>query len=261
MELKKFEDLQQAQLTVSFGSQRIFISVFFIDGLLIDTGPSKKRTELIPLFDQWKMEQVILTHHHEDHTGMASWIQRHEKIPIYLHEAGIPGCEKKMKLPFYRKVFWGERKPYLASPLGDAHQTPRYEWEIIHTPGHADDHVALLNKEKGWLFGGDLYVQSSPKSSFAFESIPGIIQSLNKILSYDFDTYICSHAGVLQHGRHAIEKKLDYLTGIQQEVLHLAARGMTNLEIRKRLFPKHHPMHYLSFFENSPMHIVNSILK
>lgn len=164
------------------------------------------RAELIPLFEEWKMNEVVLTHHHEDHTGMANWIQRHKQIPIYLHEIGIPACERDMDLPFYRKVFWGERKPFQALPLQQRHRTPNYEWEVIHTPGHADDHVALWNREKGWMFGGDLYVQSSPKSSFAFESIPGIIQSLHKVLTYDFETYICSHAGVIRNGRSVIEK-------------------------------------------------------
>lgn len=261
MKIKQLEDLQQAELTVTFGSQRLLVSVFLIDGLLIDTGPPKMKRELVQLFSEWDMEQVVLTHHHEDHTGMANWIQLHKKIPIYLHEAGIPACESKMNLPFYRKVFWGERKPYEALPLQNIHHTPNYEWSIIHTPGHADDHVALWNREKGWMFGGDLYVQAHPKSSFAFESIPTIIDSLEKLLAYDFETYFCSHVGVLQNGRNMIEKKLDYLTSIQQEVLHLAGQGMTSREIRKRLFPKRHPMHYLSFFENSPMHFVNSILK
>lgn len=260
MEIKRFEDLCQADLKLTFGKRSIFVSIFMIDGLMIDTGPSKKHAILLPLFNEWNMEEVILTHHHEDHTGLANWIQQNKKIPIYIHKSGIAICKEEIKLPYYRKVFFGGRESFKPIALNEVHQTENYTWDIIHTPGHAHDHVALYNREKSWLFGGDLFVESSPKSLFAFESIPEIIGSLRKILEYDFDTYICSHAGVKPKGRQLIEKKLDYLVSIEQEVLQLYGKGMTPQAIRKQLFPKQHVLHYLSLFENSPKHFVNSIL-
>ncbi|MFJ7934643.1 MBL fold metallo-hydrolase [Sporosarcina sp. NPDC096371] len=261
MNIKAHDDLLQAEMMVSFRKQKMVVSVYVIDGLLIDTGPPIMRDKLIPCFEEWAVKDVILTHHHEDHTGAAHWIQAHQNIPIYIHESGIENCEKRMKLPFYRKVFWGERQSFQPLALGDQFTTANYTWDIIHTPGHAHDHVALFNREKGWMFGSDLYVHPTPKSFFAFESVPVIIDSLKKLLTYDFDTYVCSHAGVIHKGRQVIEKKLDYLEGVQREVLALATRGKSPHAIRKTLFPKSHPLHYLSLFENSPKHIVNSILR
>ena len=259
--VKTFEDLAQAELFISMAGQKLAVSIYLIDGLLIDTGPAKKKMELIPLFEQWVIEEVVLTHHHEDHTGMASWIEKSKNIPIYIHETGIEYCEEVMKLPFYRKVFWGERKPFQPLALTPLFKTPNYKWNVIHTPGHAHDHIALYNREKKWMFGGDLFVQSNPKSIFAFESIPTIIDSLIKILAYDFQTYFCAHQGIIVNGRQAIEKKLAYLINVQKKVLTLHQQGMSSNKIRKELFPKKHPMHYISLFENSPKHIINSILK
>lgn len=261
MKITSYDDLEQAEMVLSFGKQKMSVSIFKIDGLLIDTGPAKMKAQLLPLFDQWDITKVILTHHHEDHTGLAYWLQENKEVPIYIHESGITDCEKRMKLPFYRKVFWGERKPFQPIALKDTITTVNYNWDIIHTPGHAHDHVALFNKEKGWMFGGDLYIQPTPKSLFAFESVPEIITSLKKILTYDFETYICSHAGVKINGRQAIENKLGYLEKVQLQVQSLHNQGMDPHAIRQKLFPKSHPMHYLSFFENSPRHLVNSILK
>lgn len=255
------EDLTQLEFKLAFGGQQLAVSVFLIDGLLIDTGPSKKKEELLSLLKGYDINEVILTHHHEDHTGGAYWIQANKKIPIYIHKSGIKNCEKQMKLPLYRKVFWGEREPFQPQALGDTHKSLNYTWDVIHTPGHAHDHIALYNREKRWLFGGDLYVQSTPKSLFAFESIPIIIQSLRTMLTYDFEVYICSHAGIIQNGRRVIARKLNYLVEIEQEVLSLHKAGKSRREIRKELFPKRHAMNYLSLFENSPQHIVNSILK
>lgn len=260
MEIKSYEDLMQAELNVTRGGQRLLVSVFLIDNLLIDSGPSRKDDYLIPLFEKWEMQNVILTHHHEDHTGLANWLQHNKQVKIYMHETGVETCKVAAKLPLYRHLFWGKREPFEATPLGKTFQTEYYTWDIIHTPGHADDHIALFNREKGWLFGGDLFVNPKPKSLFKFESVPEIIHSLRKVLAYDFETYICSHAGVIFEGKNAIKNKLDYLISKQQEVLFLYNKGLSPKQIRKQLFPSRHPMQYFSLFENSPMHFIHSVI-
>ena len=261
MEIKSYDNLLQAELNVTRGGQRLLVSVFLIDNLLIDTGPSRKEDYLIPLFEKWDMHHVILTHHHEDHTGLANWLQHNKQVEIFMHESGIEQCIKEAKLPLYRHLFWGKRESFKAIPLDETFQTENYTWDIIHTPGHANDHIALYNREKGWLFGGDLFVNPKPKSFFKFESVPEIIHSLRKVLAYDFDTYICSHAGVIFEGKGAIKKKLDYLISKQQEVLFLYNKGLSPKQIRKQLFPRRHPMHYFSLFENSPMHFIYSVIR
>ena len=166
MEIKSYDNLLQAELNVTLGGQRLLVSVFLIDKLLIDTGPSRKEDYLIPLFEKWNMHHVILTHHHEDHTGLANWLQHNKQVEIFMHESGIEQCIKEAKLPLYRHLFWGKRESFKAIPLDETFQTENYTWDIIHTPGHANDHIALYNREKGWLFGGDLFVNPKPKSFF-----------------------------------------------------------------------------------------------
>lgn len=251
----------QATFSISMFGLKLEVSTFMIDGLLIDTGPVKGKEKLVPIFQEWPIKQVVLTHHHEDHTGLAYWIQDHKNVPIYIHESGINICATEGKHPFYRRVFWGKRHPFQALPLGKMFQTPHYTWDVIHTPGHAYDHVTLFNREKKWMFGGDLYVHPKPKSMFVFESLPVMILSLQKILTYDFEVYICSHVGVIEEGRKVIERKLNYLQALQTEILSLYDQGMSAQEIRKRLFPKRHPMNYLSFFENSSKHLIHSVLE
>src|SRR5690625_2790036 len=148
-----------------------------IDGLLIYTGPTTKRADLIRLLTDLKFTEVILTHHHEDHTGLAHWIQQHKKTPIYIHEYGVGDCEKNGKIPLYRRAFWGSRKAFQPQTLPHLFKTKQYTWDIIHTPGHAHDHVALYNREKRWMFGGDLYVQGTPKSMFRSEEHTSELQS------------------------------------------------------------------------------------
>lgn len=260
MQVKQFEELQFVNAKVTFGAQTMDIHVFYIDGLMIDTGPMRKKAQLVPLFRTWDIDQVVLTHHHEDHTGLAKWVQDHLKVPMYMHEKGVDICAGKQVIPFYRKTFWGVNESFQALPVADQFTSRNDQWEAIHTPGHAEDHIVLLNKDKGWLFGGDLYVSSRPKSMFAFESFGPMVESLAKALTLDFDVYICSHIGVLPNGRKYLQEKLDYLIDLQGNIVRLHEKGHAPREIRKILLPKKHPMHYLSFFENSPMHLIHSVL-
>lgn len=260
MQVKQFEELQFVNAKVTFGVQTMDIHVFYMDGLMIDTGPARKKPQLVPLFRTWDIDQVVLTHHHEDHTGLARWVQDHLHVPIYMHETGVELCAGKQVIPFYRKTFWGVNEPFDALPITSEFTSRNHTWQAIHTPGHAEDHLVLLNKDKGWLFGGDLYVSSRPKSMFAFESFEPMVQSLEKTLTLDFDVYICSHIGILPDGKKFLQEKLDYLLDLQGNIVQLHEKGYVPREIRKALLPKKHPMHYLSFFENSPMHLIHSVL-
>ncbi|HLR54277.1 MAG TPA: MBL fold metallo-hydrolase [Pseudogracilibacillus sp.] len=261
MKIKEYDGLMQLELTVQLAGQSLTVSAFYLDGLLIDTGPFKKRSDMLALLEQWEIDHIILTHHHEDHTGLARWATHHLKIPVYMHALGVKKVRKRARLPLYRRLFWGKRPSFQAEEIGKSFRTAQYTWEVIYTPGHAKDHIALYNKEKKWLFGGDLFVQATPKSAYRFESIPEMIHSLRRILSYDFDVYICSHQGILENGRAQIERKLHYLIHMQQEVLHLYNEGRTLKQIQKQLLPNKHFMHYISLFENSPKHFIRSVLE
>ncbi len=261
MQRMNYEDLQQVEVVHTMARQTMRVSVYFIDGLLIDTGPSRKKEQLVPIFKKLPIERIVCTHYHEDHTGLGYWLDEQKQVPIYMHKLGKELCASKAKMPFYRRVYWGKRRPFHASIIESTFTTPRYTWDVLHTPGHADDHISLYNREKKWMFGGDLYVHPTPKSMFEFESLPMMITSLEKMLGYDFDVYICSHAGVIEEGREAVEHKLAYLQSVQVEIRSLYENGLTARAIRKRLFPKKHPLHYLSLFENSPHHLVRSVLE
>lgn len=260
LKIHQHEDLTQIEFYNRRFGMVMKVSIYFMDGLLIDTGTIRKKQELTPVFETWNIDQVVLTHHHEDHSGLAYWLQTEKNVRLFSHQLGIEKGAAKSRLPYYRYFFWGPKRPYNADKVGKILETENYTWETIHTPGHAKDHIALYNREKGWMFGGDLYVQRQPKSIFSFESIPELIQSLQKILTYDFTTYMCSHVGIIQDGRKAIQGKLDYLLSIQSKIMHLHEQGWSFSEIKKKLFPERHMLQYLSLFDNSPTHIIRSII-
>src|SRR5699024_4814794 len=106
---------------------------------------------------------------------------------------------------------------------------------------------------------GDLFVMPKPKSMYRFESLPTLIRSLRKVLTYNFDVYIESHAGILPDGKKRLQEKLRYLIQVQQEGLFLYNEGTSRATIRSKRFPELHFMHYVSLLETSPKPMIRSI--
>lgn len=187
---------------------------YLTDGVLIDTGAQSLHKFFEPFIDEADYDQIMTTHFHEDHSGCAAYAAQTKKLPIFLNEISIPSCEKRADYPLYRQIFWGKRKPFHAQAMSDSFSFRKAQWDVIDTPGHAFDHKAFLNRETGQLFTGDLFVSEKTKVILADESIPEIIRSLERVLTLDFEDVFCSHAGFVENGRAALQRKLDYLLSI-----------------------------------------------
>jgi len=260
MEITKTEDVICIRHVVqSFGKMKMSVYSYIVDGVMIDTGPPRTTTDTLRLIEEYPVHEVLLTHHHEDHTGACHrLVQR--GINQWIHPLGLQICASPPRLPIYRRVFWGKRQGFHALPLEKKFSTQAYTFEVIHTPGHAFDHCCFYVPEKKWLFSGDLYVTPRPKSIFSFENIPEQIASLQLVLTYDFETVFCQHAGVIANGRERLEEKLTYLLEMQSAVLEKYKEGLNENEITASLLPYKNVMTRTSFGEYSPKYIVKTIL-
>lgn len=246
--------------SVQFNRVKLNVYCFETDGLLIDTGSHTLAEEFKPFFEQMDVDQVVITHAHEDHTGGAQFLRNEYGLPIFMKKSAIGECARKADYPLYRKFFWGVRRPFEAQPLGETFSSRNADWTVIETPGHAKDHLAFLNKETGQLFLGDLYVHPKTKIILRDESIPTIISSIEKTLSYDFGELFCCHAGYVKDGRMALQKKLAYLQELREDTLALRKKGYNVREIHDRLFTNKYPITLFSFGEWNSIHIIRSII-
>ena len=263
---KKFKQQEMNGVHMLNGMAELFgiklnVRCFVVDGVLIDTGATSLDKGFKTFFKQQDIDQVVITHYHEDHTGCASFLQNEMNLPLYMHEKKLEYCKLKADYPLYRKVFWGSRPPFEAKIINPTFTSRNAVWDVIETPGHAVDHVALLNRETGQLFSGDLYVQPKTKVILQEESIPTIISSLEKLLTYDFEEVFCSHAGYLIEGRTALHNKLDYLLELQEQIIKLHKEGLTPKQITRSIFPKRYPITFFSRGEWDSLHIINSVIQ
>lgn len=262
---KNFEEsearaIQMGKGHVHFKGVHLSVYCFAVDGVLIDTGAQSLLKQFKPFFEKVDVDKVVITHQHEDHTGGAAYLQQHYQLPIYMNELSIEECQQRANYPLYRKLFWGKRAPFQASALGDTFESRNATWDVIATPGHAKDHVSFFNRETKHMFTGDLYIMPKTKVVLREESIPTIIESLKRVLTYDFEEVFCHHAGYIQNGRAAIEKKLNYLQHLCEQVHLLREEGLAVDEMNAKLFGRNYPIVQFSGGEWDSKHIITSIL-
>jgi len=257
------DGVQCVRVTPMQRSSNRSVFVFVVDGLLIDTGCASAQRDLRELYTTSAkgIDQVVLTHSHEDHAGMAAWIVEHMQRPVYIHPNGVALCASKPDYGAYRQKLWGLRQPFRARPLPEQFRSRTHGWRALHTPGHADDHVVLLDEADGRLFCGDLFLAPKTKLIMRHESVPAIMRSLRLVLEEDFQTVFCSHNGPLHHGRRLLMKKLDNLEWLCGEILHRHRQGWPPEAIHAHLFPEKWPIIQISGGEFDSIHIVHSVIR
>ena len=221
----------------AFGKPTMSVYCYYLDGLLIDTAQRHCEAEVKHTFAHQPIEQIALTHWHEDHSGNAQTLQELSNAPIYAH----PITEQKIRNGFdilpYEKYFFGKIRPVLGEirPMPALLETSHYQLTPIFTPGHSADHYVLLEKKRGWLFSGDLFVGVKIKVFRKAENIHQQIASIQRVLQEDFEIVFCGHSPQLQNGRALFKAKLQYFEDFVGNVLALHQKGHSVKEIMQHL--------------------------
>lgn len=233
---------------------------FLVDGLLIDTGLSHVAGAFQAFLQEHHVEQVVITHHHEDHSGNA-WVANAWGLIPYAHPRCVEILSTGFPLQLYRHVIWGPVRPAACQPIPAQIQTGRHSFLVVHTPGHSEDMVVLLEQERGWLFSSDLFLSRRLLYLQPEEDVYQLIASLERILRYDFIVVFCSHRGRLEQGREALQAKLDHLRELEAAVKELRARGWEESAITRRLLGREGWMTWLTGGHFSKRNLIRAFLR
>jgi len=214
------------------------IHFYQVDDLLIDTGSFTMAKQGEEYLTGSGIRCAAITHIHEDHAGMASFIDMNLGVPVYLKEEDHAEAGMRSSIPFYRKMVWGNRGAFKAQAMPRFLETEKHRIEVLDAPGHHPNHVVFHEKEMGWLFTGDLFVSTRQKVAFKDENISDSIDTIKRMLKLDFDTIFCAHSGVKDRGKERFRQKLQYFEDIQGQALELMQKGMDLRSATKTLFPK-----------------------
>jgi len=259
LETSTYGDISVAKEVCYVGDNETKVFVYNVDGLLIDCGPQSREKEFTEWFKTQSINQVALTHNHEDHSGNAAWIQKNLNVPVYLHPMAIPYAHEEGMYPKYRQEMWGYRHIFDPMPMPEVLKTGRYTFEVLDTPGHAIYHNCFYERSEGWLFTGDLYLGTHLLVCFFEENIRQTIDTIERLLKLDFDTVFCAHAGVIENGKVRLEKKLNNLKTLQEQVVHMRRQGMTDREIDNEINGFELDITSISGGEWSPYNIIRTV--
>jgi glyoxylase-like metal-dependent hydrolase (beta-lactamase superfamily II) len=94
-------------------------SVFFyrLGNTLIDCGPPNKWRFVKEFLQEQPVQRVLVTHHHEDHSGNGAAIQNELKIPVFAPPLSLEHLAGGYPLQLYRRVIWGNPSNYRAETL------------------------------------------------------------------------------------------------------------------------------------------------
>jgi glyoxylase-like metal-dependent hydrolase (beta-lactamase superfamily II) len=237
--------------------------LYRIGGTVIDTGPPNQWPAVRRFLREKPVTQVVVTHHHEDHAGNLAVIARELGCAALAPAASIPALEEGFHLQYYRRIIWGSpRERVRATPVPDeiplgpgSHLVP------IPTPGHCFDLTCYLEPNRGWLFGGDLFI--APKILYLRrdENLQVMMESLRLIHKYDFETVFCAHRGPVPSGKQALKKKLENLEALCDQAGAMYRAGASLKEITRRLLGKESVMDWFTAGDFAKRNLIAACLR
>ncbi|MGM9928550.1 MAG: MBL fold metallo-hydrolase [Bacillus sp. (in: firmicutes)] len=206
------------------------------------------------------LTQILLTHHHHDHTGLVDSIVDKHDIPVYAHHHALLRLKRepafmKMRIDFFKQLYaemgCGERGEKQIAYLNDSlsrkkddklkadvrilNNNSLLHFTIVETPGHAVDQVAFHSPECNWLFAGDLVIDHMSTSAFVepdfkgtrLKSLAQHIHSLETCSALQSTLLFPGHGTIIDNPTEVIKHKLQRLQTKSTIILSCIQAGIT----------------------------------
>lgn len=194
--------------------------------VLIDAGVGHApHLEAIAAAARQGPSQVVVTHAHSDHI------------------TGAPAIHQRWPAASFSKHPWPVRDPQVPwTRLDDGSivRTDEGDLTVLHTPGHAPDHLTLWHAGSRTLFVGDMLVQGStvviPASHGG--SLADYLRSLERMLQLNPARALPAHGPVIEDPAALIHHYVEHRAQREQQVLGLLSSGASTVDaITAKIYP------------------------
>lgn len=256
------QKIEKIELSTNFPIGPVNVYVLFGEKLtLIDTGLNREQAwkelnnGLLQLGLNLKdIEQIVLTHHHNDHTAMIDWIlEENPSIQVFAHQDTEMILKDEDYLEwssqFFEKLFlefgltkemaykWayrkGDRDRYdylnINRTLSDGDCVPGLpNWQVIETLGHSQDHISLYNEKEQLFICGDNIIQGIHAGIFLDAPKRGkerakpllqYLDNLEKCRKLNVQLTLSGHGPNIENLNEAIDSQLGNIENRAQRVI------------------------------------------
>ncbi|EMR74320.1 Zn-dependent hydrolase, glyoxylase [Thaumarchaeota archaeon SCGC AB-539-E09] len=186
--------------------------------ILIDTGLSKKRSDLVTELETVNckpgdLRLIIITHGHLDHNGNTAYLRERYDTKIAIHSGdsamaesgdmfkdikGLTVAILRLLLPLIGLSRYDSFKPDII--LEDRQDLSEYGFDarVVHIPGHSKGSIGILTRG-GDLFCGDLLVNTEkPEKNTLIDDSAELDASIEKLRTLEIRTVYPGHGKPFQ---------------------------------------------------------------
>ena len=232
------------------------VSAYMLGDVLVDTGFPRGGRTLLTAVDALRPRGAVVTHWHEDHAGSAPALAT-RGLPLVMHAECEALLRERPAIRLYRREVWGHTAP-LRSPLAGFDVAPL---ELIETPGHSADHLAVWDAERRILASADLFLGVKVRVAHADDESPRtLVASLRRAAALEPRLLLDAHRGPVRDAAAQLRAKAEWNEEQIGEIERLAAAGATEREIVRRLFGGESLVGWVSGLEYSRRGFVKAVL-
>lgn len=208
-----------------------FVNAYLLEGprglTLVDTGHPRSGTAIVHEletagFHLKDIEQIVITHYHNDHCGGAAAVLEKRRVKVLAHPRDIPqlkgapvvGWTLARRVAEVANRLWFPYRPLeTIVPLDPPHPLrPLPYWQVLHTPGHTAGSISLYQPSEQVLLCGDALTNRGGRlrlSNSLFNDDQGeAIRTVEKLAHLRCEVLCCGHGPVIRKGASLIMRQV-----------------------------------------------------